>query len=875
MNTNTIVSIDDSPLNLQLIESYFEGTNIRIISVNDSTKAEQVIIDKKPDLILLDVIMPEINGYDLCERIKSNPLLKDIPIIFMTAISSPENIIRGFNLGAVDYITKPYHFEELFARVTTQLELVSSKNKLINELNLRKRTEKELKKSYNHFKLAQKAGKVGTWHWFILEDKIFWSEMTYKIFGIKHHKNFLNKTEFFELVLPKDKKRIIDELELAIKNKQTDFRTEYRIYKNKNTIAYIEEVAEIKFDSNGNAVEMVGVLRDITESKLKDVQVKKLSMAIKQSADTIVFTDIDGNIEFANPKFTELTGYSLDEALGENPRILKSGLQSPEFYKSMWQTISSGGVWRGEFHNKAKDGTLFWEKATITPIKNKSGEITNYLAVKSDITESKKAQLVLEKQFKEIKIAKDFSENLIETSNVLIVSLNRKAEIQIFNKYAEKLTGYSKNEVIGKNWFEIFIPKEERSLISSVFIDVLNEMPRSSHVDNVILTKSKAKKDISWSNSTIYDLESNIAGIISIGRDITELLIMQQKLIDQNERLFLSKKQAQESELRFRTLFNKSNDSIIITSFDGFIIDVNDKTIKLLEYTREELIGNKVSLITPIDFIDKRNLLLKKIKKQKTIVFETYNITKFSVEIPIEVSSTVINYLGKNMILSTGRDIRERKESEKKLLTAIIETEEKERQRIAQDLHDGLGPLMSTIKLYVQWLSKPESKANKDELAKKAEQTVEEAYKTLRSISNNLSPHILKNFGFVVALKSFIEKIKELSDIKINLKSNINERFYHVIETITYRILTEVINNTIKHAKANTVNIIITKEKNKIHINYTDNGIGFDVNKVMESQKGMGLFNIENRLKSIGGKINIKSEIGKGIQITLIIEIPE
>ena len=116
---------------------------------------------------------------------------------------------------------------------------------------------------------------------------------------------------------------------------------------------------------------------------------RKLSQAVEQSPVSIVITNVKGEIEYVNPKFTQITGYSREEVLGQNPRILKSGETSWEDYEQLWATINSGNTWQGEFHNRRKDGELFWEAATISPIKCTSGEITNFIAVKEDISERK------------------------------------------------------------------------------------------------------------------------------------------------------------------------------------------------------------------------------------------------------------------------------------------------------------------------------------------------------------------------------------------------------------------------------------------------------------------------------------------------------
>ena len=129
---------------------------------------------------------------------------------------------------------------------------------------------------------------------------------------------------------------------------------------------------------------------DITEQKHSEEELRKLSRAVEQSPASVMITDTEGIITYVNPKFEDATGYTAIEAIGQKPQLIGSGEKNADAYDQLWKTISSGGEWRGEFHNKRKDGTLFWEYASISPIKNKRGEITSYVAVKEDITDRKK-----------------------------------------------------------------------------------------------------------------------------------------------------------------------------------------------------------------------------------------------------------------------------------------------------------------------------------------------------------------------------------------------------------------------------------------------------------------------------------------------------
>jgi len=154
-----------------------------------------------------------------------------------------------------------------------------------------------------------------------------------------------------------------------------------------------------------NSLEIMGVVlvfRDVTQRNKVEKELRELSVAVEQSPACVVITDLKGDIQYVNPKFVQITGYTAAEAMGKNPRILKSGEQPVEFYKVLWDTITAGKEWRGELHNKKKNGEFYWEGALISPIRNSEGVITNFIAVKEDITERKEILKELEKKNKEL-----------------------------------------------------------------------------------------------------------------------------------------------------------------------------------------------------------------------------------------------------------------------------------------------------------------------------------------------------------------------------------------------------------------------------------------------------------------------------------------
>ena len=178
-------------------------------------------------------------------------------------------------------------------------------------------------------------------------------------------------------------------LEVILKKGEI-FDYEIRIKTKSNQLKYVSINARLIFDSDNRPDHIDGITRDITQRKQSESQLELLSWAIEQSPVTIVVTDKDGAIEYINPKFTEVTGYSFEEVRGKNPRILQSGYHSREFYNELWDTILLGKEWYGEFYNKKKSGELYWERAIISNIVNLQGEISSFISIREDITERKK-----------------------------------------------------------------------------------------------------------------------------------------------------------------------------------------------------------------------------------------------------------------------------------------------------------------------------------------------------------------------------------------------------------------------------------------------------------------------------------------------------
>ncbi|MEI7635977.1 MAG: PAS domain S-box protein [Syntrophus sp. (in: bacteria)] len=298
------------------------------------------------------------------------------------------------------------------------------------------------------------------------------------------------------------------------------------------------------------------------KSKQTEESLRQLSQAMEQSPATVVVTDIRGNIEYVNPQFTRSTGYTPEEVMGKNPRILKSGMQPPEYYKELWDTILSGNIWRGEFHNKRKDGALFWEGASISPIRNAAGKITHFVAVKEDITTRKQFEEALRESEEKYRL-------LAENSNDWIYLINQYGKFQYSSPSCGRLTGYSSMEFINNPDLLLNITHpDDKELVKSH----LDEIQKGANVHNLyfrIITKEGECRWIDHSCLPIYNDQGQYVGRSGTNRDITERkraedeLKESKSLIDavvENVPLMIFLKKA--ADLRF-VIFNRAGEELI------------------------------------------------------------------------------------------------------------------------------------------------------------------------------------------------------------------------------------------------------------------------------------------------------------------------
>ena len=207
----------------------------------------------------------------------------------------------------------------------------------------------------------------------------------------------------------------------------------------------------------------------------------------------------------------------------------------------------------------------------------------------------------------------------------------------------------------------------------------------------------------------------------------------------------------------------------------------------------------------------------------------------------------------------------------KRLLSTVLRTEERSRSQFAKELHDGMGPLLSSAKMSLSAISTESMSDNQREIVQNTQFVIDEAIRSVREISNNMSPQVLIDFGLAQGIRNFISRIKSLHTIEeISFETNINEdRFDNDVEVVVYRVVCELINNSLKHSHCTKIDISLIQKDRHLDMNYRDNGCGFNIQT--STKNGMGLSNIYSRIDSLNGTLNIISSEGNGMNAHALI----
>jgi PAS domain S-box-containing protein len=610
----------------------------------------------------------------------------------------------------------------------------------------------------------------------------------------------------------------------------------------------------------------------------RTAELRKMSQATENSPASVVVTDKDGTIEYVNPTFTEVTGYSAEEAIGQNPRVLKSGDLPDSYYTELWDRILAGRVWRGEFKNKRKNGEEFWESASISPIKNEDGEITHFVAVKEDITEQKKIRESLKERELQLR-------TIFEKSPLGILHVRKDGIVLDCNDMHAELMGSTREEIIGMNLRKEIKNEEVRAAVFGALAGEQTEF------EGEYTSVSGKRTVVVRSIFSPTEPGTSPTEVINTTEDITE-----RKQIEEALRA---------SEEKSRLLLKSVGEGIFGVDLNGKVTFINPAANRMLDYGPEELIGHGVH-----EKIHHSHADGSEYPKSECPMYLTYTDgtdhhiademlwRKDGFSFPVEYTSMPIKKNGKVVgAVVTFRDITERKAAEEELKMAkdeAVAATQAKSEFLANMSHEIRTPMNAIIGMAHLALKTDLSPKQYDYLKK-----VDISAKSLLGIINDIL-----DFSKIEAGKLDMESVDfQLEDTLDNISTLVGiktqekglELLFKTDSSVPSalvgdplrlgQILINLSNNAVKFTDAGEIVVsteLIKKDEDQVTVKFSvqDTGIGMTEEQAAKlfqpfSQAdssttrkyggtGLGLTISKRLAEMMGGEIWVESEPGRG-----------
>lgn len=594
--------------------------------------------------------------------------------------------------------------------------------------------------------------------------------------------------------------------------------------------------------------------------------------------------DIPFVIEFASDKFYQILACNKKD-FDKNPALLADMLSESDF-KSFIRANDRANKklthfrWEGELTTRYGSK---WVRFESTPRKLENGDVI-WTGILYDISDSKNTEEELKKSRLQL-------EDVLIGANVGTLEWNVQTGKVRFNEIWAKNLGFTLQEVnlglvfLGaKGWKFLTHPDDIPYAEEMLQRHFSGELPyhqvevRMRHKNGKWLWIRQEGKVKTWTKDgkpeLMYGTHTDITA-----RKEAELTLssineeLEERVARRTQQLEALNAELQLAEQKFRTVADFSYTWEYWKGIDGDIVFMSPSV--------QFITGYEVQ-----DFENDPDLLNKIVYKPDLRIWEAHlaercdcNLMDRSMEVAFRIvtKSGEIKWLGhlcrcitvdgKNLgVRVSNRDITDSVAANNALLDITVKVEERERNRFSRELHDGLGPLLSTVKLYFDWLADTDDAEKRKMIIQKGGYCIETAIETARELARGMGSQMLTKLGYVAAIQQFVERINDTNKIEIVFNSNTSNRFNDFIETTLYRISTELIKNTLTYGKATEIVIDFSYEEqnNEIVFHYRDNGIGFDIEKIGVDGGGLGIMNIQQRVKILRGCLVMDSKPGAG-----------
>lgn len=398
-----ILIVDDSPSDICLLESILRSHGFISQSLTEPTEVLEHCQKARPEIVLLDISMPGMNGFQVCSQLKNDPTLFDIPVLFLTAMGDVADKIRGFKGGGSDFLVKPYEPSELIARVSTQISLrraqheLSCRNQeLKEEIRDKEKAHAALldSESRNEAVLNNAAVCIG----------LLSLDGTYEMVNGLYADVFgYSRAEFQDMqlqdIMHPDYVDATEEVMEFLRYGQLEQHyADKKFIRKDGSVFPGGHWLSPRRTGYGSCNGFVCIISDLTEQKKAENELRLAHTVFETSSEGMLVTDAENHIIMVNPAFTAITGYEREQAIGKDPSFLKSDRQDENFYRQMWKVLLRNNSWQGEIWNRRRTGEEYPQWLSVAVIRNRNRSIAHYVALFSDISDRKKAEEILRHQ---------------------------------------------------------------------------------------------------------------------------------------------------------------------------------------------------------------------------------------------------------------------------------------------------------------------------------------------------------------------------------------------------------------------------------------------------------------------------------------------
>ncbi|MCU0357869.1 MAG: PAS domain S-box protein [Cyclobacteriaceae bacterium] len=748
---------------------------------------------------------------------------------------------------------------------------------LVRDITELVHTSQQLDETKSRLKLALTASKTGVWEWNIRTNEVYWSDEVYELFNIRDRNPSLDYTSYLDSVHPEDVKLLQDKIQEAI-SKLSAYYVEHRVFTPNNQLRWIRGVGQIIPGDDGRPEKLTGIVHDITQEKEEHDKIAQLALVANATTNMVIITDRDGRVEWVNPAFEHITGYTLLEVLGKKPgHVLQGELTDKPTADWISQKIREGQGFKNiELINYTKSGRLYWVSLEVIPLTDENGQVEKFVAVQSDITEQKLSNEILresESRFRQI----------IQSSpmGVLMYELNDRNELVLIetNASANQILGVDTSALLGLTIEQAFPPLAQ------------TEIPQHY--------RKAARENVPWYSEEVQYNDGKISGAYQVHAFQAGTNRVAIFFLDITARK-KSEKEIRDWRTRYELIVQSSRQMIYDYDVDSGKILWSGSTQEILGYTNEEM--GDIEQWSMLIHRDDRDRIVNMLMTARE------HLEKFNVEYRFRDrwgNYKVLHDRGfffldsdrNNTMRMLGimEDITRAKEAEQTLLLnneALQKANEELDRFVYSASHDLRAPIASLLGL-IQVAKMEKSREALDMLFEMQEKSLKRLDTFIRDIvDHSRNARIPVEYQEADLEKCFQEAFDQVSfmenSAKIRKKITITQSHPFITDVKRFQIIiNNLVSNAIKYADLNKedpyleVEADITDKRGIFRIHDNGEGIPEDLHDQIFDMffrassrgtgSGLGLYIVKEVVNRLDGAVTVNAEFGKGSSFTVLL----